>query len=780
MQHHKFSQNRSLLRAPVAGALLVSTLFSAVTVRADVTPFVDYYTTNASANKTTANNAALNLLGGYSLLWNTGTAWNTGSPTTAGATIVADNIEYVANITTARTQAQAEASYLIDRRDQSYSSIAGLGNLAAAYRTGAGAYTTISSTIPSNALSAKYDDKGNGAGVATSSLGKVVTRVQTLRGNYSSTSPAKSYFLSPRPWRLNTSGAVVSTGTETTGYYTSTLSDGTPDTTASLTYFPAYDTPVAVNPYLRAVRSTTPASDGGFPSGHTNAGYLASIALAYAVPQRFDSLILNASEIGNSRIVAGMHSPLEVMGGRILATALAAAILNDSANAAIKADACSQAQSYFASTLDNDTPVTQSEWVAGKTLFTQRLTYGLPATGSTTAAAIVPKGAETLLETRFAYLDAAQRREVLRTTEIASGHAVEDSEGWSRLNLYAASGAYGRFDSTVTVNMDASKGGLSAKDYWRNDITGTGGLIKKGSGTLVMSGANTYTGTVRVEGGKLVVQGGITPSAIYVGDEGTDGTLAIESGAVATCAGCYVGVNGAGAVSLAGKGSLLDDSGVFTLGSKKKGIMAIDDNALLVTGGAVIVGDYGTVYLSGGYWAVKGDMTPADAVTSYSIKVYNGSSWSAASASSLAATYYDGAMNVWSSSSLYATYGSKIDLTGYTVITGGSAYLGWSDCGAPTEGWNDSSWYGLFYSDASLGNWIYHSNHGWQYVFDAGDSKVNIYDSATGNWWFTSESVYPYVYDYSAGTWLFYVGGETPNRTFWSYKSNGVVSESSL
>jgi autotransporter-associated beta strand protein len=755
MQYHRISHNSAYLRKPIAGVLFASALFSATTVHADVTPFVDYYKTNASANKTTDTNAALNLLGSYSLIWTTGATWDTGSPTTAGATIFAENIQYVTDVTTARTQAQAVESYLFDRRGQSFSAIAGLGDLAAAYITGSGASTTIADTPPDEALTAKYDDKGSGEGDTTSVLGSVVTLVKTLRGSYSSTSPAKNYFSSPRPWRLNTSGAVVSTGTGTTGYYTSTLSDGTPDTTAALTYFPTYDSADIVNPYLMAARSTTPSSDGGFPSGHTNAAYLASIALAYAVPERFDSVMLYASEIGDSRIVAGQHSPLDVIGGRIEATALAAAILSDSDNATIKADAYSQAQTYFATALANDTPIAQADWSANKELYTERMTYGLSTIGDTAAAAIVPKGAEVLLETRFPYLDAAQRREVLRTTEITSGNAVEDSEGWSRLNLFAASGSYGSFENTVTVNMDAAQGGLCITDYWRNDITGTGGLIKQGSGTLVLTGKNTYTGVTQVEGGTLVVDGSITPSSISVGNAGNDATFVIESGAVATCADMNVGVNGSG-------------------------VLALEDNAMLVTDNTVTIGNNGAIHLSGGYWAIKGETTAAATATGYSIKVYNGAAWVAATASDLRATYYDGTTNVWSSSSLYSTYGSKIDLTGYTVVTDTSSFLSWSDCGVPVNGWNDSSWYGWFCFDTSFGNWIYQQYHGWQYIFAAGNGVIYPYDVATGSWWFTSEGYYPYIYDYEASTWLYYVGGTTPNRTFWSYKVNGEVSESSL
>lgn len=417
-------------------------------------------------------------------------------------------MQYVVDVTNARTSAQETSAYITDRRDQSYQATAGLGNLASSFRTASGALTTIGDVIPAGAYTGAYADKGNGIGTTTSSLGKVVDLVKTVRGSFSSTNPPKAAFNFPRPWRMDANSEVIVTGTETTGYYTSSNSAGDPDTTKTLTYFPEYDSPVSVAPSLMARRGTTASSDGGFPSGHTNAAYLASYALAYSVPERFDSLMLNASSMGEDRILAGMHSPLDVIGGRIQAVALSAAILRDAANATLKSEARVQAKTVFSAQLGSDSPVSQSQWVAGKQQFTERMTYNLPTMGATNIAASVPVGAEVLLETRFTYLDESQRREILKTTAIGSGHAGEDAEGWSRLNLYAASGGYGSFDQDVSIVLS------SGKDYWRNDISGTGGLEKAGDGTLVLTGNNTYTGTTTVTAGTLVVVGEMSCSTI--------------------------------------------------------------------------------------------------------------------------------------------------------------------------------------------------------------------------------------------------------------------------
>ena len=136
--------------------------------------------------------------------------------------------------------------------------------------------------------------------------------------------------------------------------------------------------------------------------------------------------------------------------------------------------------------------------------YLRRLTYGLAPIGDTTRPAVVPQGAEVLLETRLPYLDAAQRRVVLKTTALPSGYPIlDDAEGWGRLNLFAAADGYGAFNGDVVVTMDAALGGFHAADTWRNDIAGAGKFTKQGSGTLTLAGSNRYSGGTHVKAGSL-------------------------------------------------------------------------------------------------------------------------------------------------------------------------------------------------------------------------------------------------------------------------------------
>ncbi|MFG2455904.1 phosphatase PAP2 family protein [Streptomyces sp. NPDC048523] len=488
--------------------------------------FVDDYKSNVMANLTPETNAVVRILGGFTQVWKTGGAWNTGTP--LRPEILRANMRYCARLTKARTEAQAKDAFLYDRQHQSYAMIGGLGPLAGLYRSGAKAVTSITSapdTTPATTISDAVPadapaGSALGAGSYDSSLGQVAKLVDTVRGPYASGNPGKYAFQYPRPWRMNEDSEVVDTGAkDALGY-------------------PVYDSEVVVAPQLLRQRSTSPVDDGGFPSGHTNAFHLAGLAFAYAVPERFQELVTRAFELSHTRIMSGMHSTVDVMGGRIMATALAAATLADSANADLKAAARAQALKYF----------TEQTGTTPDTLFAYahsdatdayadrddnarsvrpRLTYVLNRDGGNKPFT-VPKGAEVLLETRLPYLDAAQRREVLRTTGLPSGYVLLDGfEQWGRLNLFAAADGYGSFDSDVTVTLDAASGGFHAADAWRNDIDGCGSLTKRGSGTLTLTGHNRYTGgtvlkegvlvagsvhalghgDVRVQGGKLTLVG---------------------------------------------------------------------------------------------------------------------------------------------------------------------------------------------------------------------------------------------------------------------------------
>ncbi|PZD94020.1 phosphoesterase [Paenibacillus sambharensis] len=424
--------------------------------------FVDTYKNNITANTTIESNPALGVLSPFLKLWKPGETWDKGVKLNSG--VLDTNIQKALDIAAKRTPAEEEMAYYDDRRKQNYGMAEGLGKLTDVYRSKAGVTTTILD-IPADAGKVLYNDEGVNPGDPNSELGKMVTLVSTLQGKYSSTSPAKAFYSYPKPFRWTNTDIVV--------------------------------------PTLLSSLSEKPDKDGGFPGGRPNIAYLSAFAMAYAVPERYQELLTKASEIGESRIIAGVHSPLDIMGGRMLGTALSAATLADPANASLKQAAYEQARTK----LLTETGTAEdrfSDYKKNKAQYIERLTYGFEQINATDKPMVVPKGAEVLLETRLPYLDAQQRRAVLATTGLPSGYpALDDPEGWGRLNLFAAADGYGAFNSDVTVTMNASKGSFHALDRWRNDISGTGKLIKEGSGTLALQGSNTYSGGTLIKAGKL-------------------------------------------------------------------------------------------------------------------------------------------------------------------------------------------------------------------------------------------------------------------------------------
>jgi len=140
----------------------------------------------------------------------------------------------------------------------------------------------------------------------------------------------------------------------------------------------------------------------------------------------------------------------------------------------------------------------------------------------TSMAAPHVAGAAALVREAFPFMTAPQVVQSILTT--ATDLGSPEIYGWGLLNVGKAARGPGQFVQTFDVDTK----GYSAT--FGNDITGVGGLVKRGEGRLELSGRNTYAGGTAVTGGTLALNGSVA-SAVTVGQGGTlRGTGSIEAG----------------------------------------------------------------------------------------------------------------------------------------------------------------------------------------------------------------------------------------------------------
>lgn len=451
--------------------------------------YVDTYLNNTADHKTIYNNPAVGVTSEFYRYW---------SPDKGilNQAVLDMSVAATAKATQNRTAAEERRSFFTDRVNLPYTIVSGLGPYATAFVKNAEAQTSYH-VMPTKPVA--KNDKAPKVPWANpdSKLGAIVQLINLNRLPYGKSSFPKKVYRYERPYRQS-------------------------------------HNQVRPDPYLADFMAAAPKTDYDFPSGHSSAAFESGPTLAYVFPERFQQLVTRSSEICYDRMLVGRHSALAVMGGRAMGQAVTAGILNDPQNAALIKRAYREAHSVALQ--KSPLVTTQDEFANYRTNqqnYRFRLTYGLPQIGNTHVGPRVPKGAEVLLKTRLPYLTANQRRLVLATTELASGYPVlDDTEGWGRLDLFSAANGYGSLPATTKVTMNAARGGFNAQDTWKNNITGTGRLVKQGTGSLTLAGNNQFSGGIQLRAG------GLTLTNAHAA--GT-GTLDVQAGTVTTGVSLRVG-----------------------------------------------------------------------------------------------------------------------------------------------------------------------------------------------------------------------------------------------
>ena len=147
---------------------------------------------------------------------------------------------------------------------------------------------------------------------------------------------------------------------------------------------------------------------------------------------------------------------------------------------------------------------------------TSQATSGLYQGSGTSYAAPLVSGAAAVVWSAFPYFSNDQvRQTILGGAKDIGAAGVDPIFGWGLLDVTkAANGpsnfAWGDFSVSFTGNS-----------VWRNDIVGSGGLVKSGTGLLTLTGLNRYSGDTRVQEGGLYVYGKLYGSDLYVSDGAT-------------------------------------------------------------------------------------------------------------------------------------------------------------------------------------------------------------------------------------------------------------------
>ncbi|MEJ6666026.1 autotransporter domain-containing protein [Alcaligenes aquatilis] len=139
---------------------------------------------------------------------------------------------------------------------------------------------------------------------------------------------------------------------------------------------------------------------------------------------------------------------------------------------------------------------------------------GYIAFSGTSMASPHVAGGAALVKEAFPYFTAYHLQQTLLTTATDLGDP--SIYGWGLMNVGKAVQGPAQFTRLFDVDT------LGYHSTFANDISGIGGLHKRGSGSLELTGNNSYTGDTTVSGGRLAVNGTLA-SAVTVEREGTLG-----------------------------------------------------------------------------------------------------------------------------------------------------------------------------------------------------------------------------------------------------------------
>ncbi|MBC7489399.1 MAG: S8 family serine peptidase [Glaciimonas sp.] len=175
----------------------------------------------------------------------------------------------------------------------------------------------------------------------------------------------------------------------------------------------------------------------------------------------------------------------------------------------------------------------------------------------TSFSAPVVSAAAALVKQAYPWMNAiALRQTILSTTK---PNEDRNTYGWGVLDISKAVQGPALFDKQLTLggNFIADLGIDKNAYTFNNDIAGNTDLLKTGTGSLTLSGTNTYTGDNQVEYGELNITGSVRAGVVVE----SFATLRADNGKIGD------NINNSGTLIAAGKGMAIAGHDPIELGA---------------------------------------------------------------------------------------------------------------------------------------------------------------------------------------------------------------------
>jgi autotransporter-associated beta strand protein len=191
----------------------------------------------------------------------------------------------------------------------------------------------------------------------------------------------------------------------------------------------------------------------------------------------------------------------------------------------------------------------------------------------TSFAAPAVTGAVALVQQVYPWMNA----DLLRQTILSTATSMNDTAtyGWGLLNASKAVNGPALFSQSLALGSNVNVNFDTVSSTFSNAIAGDAGLIKSGTGTLTLSGIDTYTGNSEVASGTLNITGSVA-SSVQIDSGGNLG------------GGGRVGSNVTNNGRLSNTGTGMTILGNYTASSSA--ILANDINSTLTVGGTASLG----------------------------------------------------------------------------------------------------------------------------------------------------------------------------------------------